>query len=48
MSGLVLEEVQDVFEHGFGVTYAKNLRKERKHIIEERLKTMERPIAVGH
>lgn len=48
VSGLVLEEVQEVFEHGFGVRYANQLRKERKHIIAERMKTMEKPIAAGH
>ena len=48
VSGLVLEEVQEVFEHGFGVKYANKLRKERKHIIEERLRTQEKPIAMGH
>ncbi|CAI7609097.1 unnamed protein product [Penicillium pancosmium] len=48
VSGLVLEEIQDVFEHGFGVKYANKLRKERKDIIEERMRTMEKPIAVGH
>ncbi|KAI5197773.1 myo-inositol transporter [Aureobasidium subglaciale] len=30
VSGLTLEEVQDVFSHGFGVKYASKLRKERK------------------
>ncbi|KAJ5864900.1 uncharacterized protein N7529_006816 [Penicillium soppii] len=48
VSGLVLEEVKEVFEHGFGVKYARELRKERKDIIEERMKTQEKPIAVGH
>ncbi|OGE49777.1 hypothetical protein PENARI_c020G04991 [Penicillium arizonense] len=48
VSGLVLEEVKEVFEHGFGVKYARELRKERKEIIEERMKTMEKPIAAGH
>ena len=48
VSGLVLEEVKEVFEHGFGVNYARQLRKERKDIIEERMKTQEKPIAVGH
>lgn len=48
VSGLVLEEVKEVFEHGFGVDYARQLRKERKDIIEERMKTQEKPIAVGH
>ncbi|CAG8025427.1 unnamed protein product [Penicillium salamii] len=48
VSGLVLEEVKEVFEHGFGVSYARQLRKERKDIIEERMKTQEKPIAAGH
>jgi SP family myo-inositol transporter-like MFS transporter 13 len=48
VSGLVLEEVKEVFEHGFGVKYARELRKERKEIIEERMKTMEKPVAAGH
>lgn len=48
VSGLVLEEVKEVFEHGFGVNYARQLRKERKDIIEERMKTQEKPIAAGH
>lgn len=48
VSGLVLEEVQEVFEHGFGVQYANDLRKERKHIIEERMRTQEKPVPVGH
>lgn len=38
VSGLVLEEIKEVFEHGFGVRYARNLRKERKHVIGERLR----------
>ena len=37
-----------VFQHGFGVRYARNLRKERKDIIKERMKTMEKPIPGGH
>ncbi|KAJ5760425.1 hypothetical protein N7520_007581 [Penicillium odoratum] len=48
VSGLVLEEVQEVFEHGFGVKYANNLRRERKHIIAERMKAQDKPIAMGH
>ncbi|KAL2854163.1 general substrate transporter [Aspergillus pseudodeflectus] len=36
VSGLVLEEIKEVFEHGFGVSYARNLRKERKRAIQER------------
>jgi SP family myo-inositol transporter-like MFS transporter 13 len=30
VSGLTLEEIGEVFKHGFGVKYARNLRKERK------------------
>ncbi|KAL4895164.1 general substrate transporter [Aspergillus ambiguus] len=48
VSGLVLEEIREVFEHGFGVAYARNLRRERKEIIEHRLRTMERPVPAGH
>ncbi|CAD0056828.1 unnamed protein product [Aureobasidium pullulans] len=35
VSGLTLEEIQDVFSHGFGVRYAKQLRKERKLAAQE-------------
>lgn len=48
VSGLVLEEIQEVFEHGFGVRYANNLRKERKDIIEARMRSQDKPIAMGH
>ncbi|PWY90582.1 general substrate transporter [Aspergillus sclerotioniger CBS 115572] len=48
VSGLVLEEVQEVFEHGFGVNYARQLRKERKDIIEERMRSADKPIPMGH
>ncbi|GKZ24332.1 myo-inositol transporter [Aspergillus brasiliensis] len=48
VSGLVLEEVQEVFQHGFGVRYARQLRKERKDIIEERMRSAEKPIPMGH
>jgi len=48
VSGLTLEEIKEVFEHGFGVRYARNLRKERRDIIKERMANSERPIAVGH
>ena len=37
VSELALEEIREVFEHGFGVRYARNLRKERKKINRERL-----------
>ncbi|KAE8365014.1 general substrate transporter [Aspergillus caelatus] len=29
VSGLTLEEIREVFEHGFGVSYSRQLRKER-------------------
>lgn len=48
VSGLTLEEIGEVFQHGFGVRYASKLRKERKAEIKERLKNKERTIAVGH
>lgn len=48
VSGLTLEEIREVFQHGFGVRYARNLRKERAAEIRERLKNSERTIAVGH
>lgn len=48
VSGLTLEEIGEVFEHGFGVSFARQLRKDRKDIIAERLKSGERPVAMGH
>ncbi|KAJ9652576.1 hypothetical protein H2198_008188 [Neophaeococcomyces mojaviensis] len=48
VSGLTLEEIKEVFEHGFGVRYARNLRKERRDVIKERLANSERQIVVGH
>lgn len=48
VSGLTLEEINEVFQHGFGVRYARNLRRERKDIIEERMRTQEKTIAMGH
>jgi len=47
-SGLTLEEISEVFEHGFGVRYASKLRKERKDIIKARLATQEKSIPAGH
>ncbi|KAJ5709486.1 hypothetical protein N7493_010820 [Penicillium malachiteum] len=47
-SGLLLEEVQEIFECGFGVKYARNLRRERKELIEERLRSQDKPMAMGH
>ena len=48
VSGLTLEEIGEVFQHGFGVRYARQLRKERKEEIKERMRNRERPVAVGH
>ncbi|EME50084.1 hypothetical protein DOTSEDRAFT_68817 [Dothistroma septosporum NZE10] len=48
VSGLTLEEIGEVFKHGFGVKYARQLRKDRKEEIEERLRTQEKTIAMGH
>ncbi|KIX97306.1 uncharacterized protein Z520_06758 [Fonsecaea multimorphosa CBS 102226] len=48
VSGLTLEEIGEVFEHGFGVRYASQLRKERKAEIKQRIKERGRTIAVGH
>ncbi|KAF7192851.1 Myo-inositol transporter 1 [Pseudocercospora fuligena] len=48
VSGLTLEEINEVFNHGFGVRYARNLRRERKDEIAERLRTQEKTIAMGH
>ncbi|KAE8153509.1 general substrate transporter [Aspergillus avenaceus] len=48
VSGLTLEEIKEVFKHGFGVQYARNLRKERKHIIEERLRIQGKTVVAGH
>jgi MFS transporter, SP family, solute carrier family 2 (myo-inositol transporter), member 13 len=47
-SGLTLEEISEVFEHGFGVRYARQLRKDRKAIIKQRLATQEKAIPMGH
>lgn len=48
VSGLTLEEIREVFQHGFGVRFASKLRKERAAEIKERMKNSERTIAVGH
>lgn len=48
VSGLTIEEIKEVFDHGFGVRYARNLRKERREEIKERMANSERPLAVGH
>ena len=47
-SGLTLEEISKVFKHGFGVRYARSLRKERAEEIKERMRMMEKPLAIGH
>jgi hypothetical protein len=48
VSGLTLEEIGEVFKHGFGVRYASRLRRDRKDEIRERMRTMEKPLAIGH
>ncbi|KNG91096.1 putative MFS sugar transporter [Aspergillus nomiae NRRL 13137] len=48
VSGLSLEEIKEVFKHGFGVRYARNLRKERKDIIQERLRIQGKTVVIGH
>ncbi|OGM48349.1 putative MFS sugar transporter [Aspergillus bombycis] len=48
VSGLSLEEIKEVFKHGFGVRYARNLRKERKDIIQERLRIQGKTVVLGH
>jgi MFS transporter, SP family, solute carrier family 2 (myo-inositol transporter), member 13 len=48
VSGLTLEEIGEVFQHGFGVRYASKLRKERKDIIRARLANQEKPVPMGH
>ncbi|KAI9373023.1 general substrate transporter [Aspergillus egyptiacus] len=37
VSGLALEEIKEVFEHGFGVKYARSLRRQRKQVVEDRM-----------
>ncbi|GMG24996.1 sugar transporter [Aspergillus oryzae] len=48
VSGLSLEEIKEVFKHGFGVRYARNLRKERRDIIQERLRIQGKTAVLGH
>lgn len=48
VSGLTIEEISEVFQHGFGVKYARQMRKDRREIIAERLRSSEKPIAMGH
>ncbi|PIG79911.1 MFS sugar transporter [Aspergillus arachidicola] len=48
VSGLSLEETKEVFKHEFVVRYARNLRKERKDIIRERLRIQGKTAVVGH
>jgi len=45
---LTLEEIREVFQHGFGVKYARQLRKDRAEEIKERLRTREKTIPAGH
>lgn len=48
VSGLTLEEIGEVFQHGFGVSYARQLRKDRKDIIAEKLKSSVMSVPMGH
>jgi len=52
VSGLTLEETYEVFQHGFGVRYARKLRKERKDLIKARKEYQKKhgggTIAMGH
>ena len=48
VSGLTLEEIKEVFDHKNPVKAARQMRKDRKDIIAERMKTMEKPIPGGH
>jgi len=48
VSGLTLEEISDVFSARNPVSFARKLRRERKDIIKERLRTMEKSIPAGH
>ncbi|KAK3709681.1 hypothetical protein LTR37_010708 [Vermiconidia calcicola] len=48
VSGLTLEEIADVFKSKNPVKFARNLRRERKDEIKERMKTMEKSIPAGH
>lgn len=41
VSQLALEEIKEVFQHGFGVKYASSLRKERKRTKPETRKTQD-------
>lgn len=48
VSGLTLEEIREVFQHGFGVKYASQFRKDRKEVIRERMRTQEKSVTIGH
>ena len=48
VSGLTLEEIKEVFESRNPVKHARQMRKDRKEIIAERLRTMEKTIPAGH
>jgi len=39
---------QEVFESRNPVKQARQMRRDRKEIIAERLRTMEKPVAMGH
>ncbi|KAL4867818.1 hypothetical protein BDV12DRAFT_197830 [Aspergillus spectabilis] len=45
VSGLTLEEIKKVFEHGFGVSFARQLRKERRAI--KKAEQAEKAVADG-
>ncbi|TKA26011.1 hypothetical protein B0A50_05523 [Salinomyces thailandicus] len=48
VSGLTLEEISEVFQSNNPVKTARIMRRERKDIIQERLRTMEKTIPAGH
>ena len=50
VSGLTLEEISEVFRHGFGIKYARNLRKEKGEIIKERIRENKKAghVSAGH
>lgn len=50
VSGLTLEETAEVFQHGFGVRYARELRASKKEEIKARIaqRKAEGFVAAGH
>lgn len=49
ISDLTLEETGEVFHHGwFGVSYARQERKDHQDMIAESLKSSERHVPMGH